>query len=160
MKKQIIITVAILLFAQQWCFAEELKIGYIGLGRVFEAYKKVADSNKELDKSKNEVKAMVTDMQKLQDGFDTLSNEAKEERKKEMLARQEDVRKRTVDVRKEEDRILREILKDIENASSELRKKKKMTYIIDDRLIIDGPKDLDVTNEIVTLLNDRYGKGK
>jgi len=160
MKKLIIITVVIVLFAQQWCFAEEMKIGYIGLGRVFEVYKKVADSNKDLDKSKNEVKNMVADMQKLQDGFDTLSNEAKEERKKEMMARQEDVRKRTVEVRKEEDRILREILKDIENASSEIRKKKKLTYIIDDRLIIDGPKDLDVTNEIVTLLNERYGKGK
>jgi Skp family chaperone for outer membrane proteins len=145
-----------LIVSQQLCFAEDMKIGYINLGKIFEGYKKVADSNAKLDKEKNAVKAKLEEIQKLKDGFDTLSNEAKEERKNQMLAQQEEIRKSTFGVRKEEDLILREILKDVENVSEEVKKKMKMTYIIDDRLIIAGPKEMDLTNDVLTLLNERY----
>ncbi len=139
--------------------AEDFAIGYISLGRIFEGYKKVLESNGKLDQEKNKVKVMIDDMQKLKEGFDTLNDTAKEERKNQMLAKQEEVRKRTADLRKEEDLVLREILKDVETAAGEIRNKKKLTYIIDDRLIIDGPKDMDLTNEIISMLNERY-KGK
>lgn len=152
------ICVFLLLF-QSSSFAADLDMGYISLGKIFEGYKKVADSNKEIDKVKNELKAKVDEINKLKEGFDTLSQEAKEERKNQMLAKQEEIRKRTFEVRKNEDRILREILKDIEKVSIELRKKKKLDYIIDDRLVIAGPDKMDLTDEILKMLNERY-KGK
>ncbi len=159
--KKLTILVALLvsiLVIQNIAFAESFKIGYITLGRVFENYKKVADSNKEIDKVKENIKKAIGEINKLKEGFDTLSPKAQEERKNQMLAKQEEIRKRTFEVRKDEDRILREILKDIENVSKELRKKKKLTYIIDDRLIIDGPKEMDLTDEVSKILNDRYKK--
>jgi len=145
-----------LLTAQQSCFAEEMKIGYINLGKIFEGYKKVTESNAKLEEQKKTVQGKLEAMQKLKEGFDTLSNEAKEERKNQMLAQQEEIRTMTYDVRKEEDRILREILKDIENISQDVQKKKKFTFILDDRLIIAGPKEMDLTDEVVKLLNERY----
>jgi len=159
--KRLTILVALLvsiLVVQNIAVAESFKIGYITLGRIFENYKKVADSNKEIDKVKENIKKVIEEINKLKEGFDTLSPEAQEERKNQMLAKQEEIRNRTFEVRKNEDRILREILKDIENVSMELRKKKKLTYIIDDRLIIDGPKEMDLTDEVSKILNDRYKK--
>lgn len=160
MKKLTIIAIVLvsILVIQNMAFAENSKIGYVTLGKVFENYKKVADSNKQIDVVKEDIKKVIANINKLQEGFDTLSPEAQEERKQEMLAKQEEIRKRTFEVRKDEDRILREILKDIENVSIELRKKKKLTYIIDDRLILDGPKEMDLTDEISKILNKRYKK--
>jgi Skp family chaperone for outer membrane proteins len=155
----VVLFIGIMVFAQQAGFAEELKIAHVSLSRVFEGYKKVVDSNKEIDAAKEEVQAMLEEIKKLNEGFDTLSAEAKEERKNQMLTKQEHIRERSLEIRKDEDRILREILKDIEKASIEIRKKKKLTYIIDDRLVIDGPKEMDLTTEVIKLLNERY-KGK
>jgi Outer membrane protein (OmpH-like). len=112
-----------------------------------------------LEEQKKKVQAKLDAMKELQNGFDTLSNEAKEERKNQMLAQQKEIQAMTYDVRKEEDRILREILKDIENISQDVQKKKNYSFILDDRLIIAGPKEMDLTDEVVKLLNERY-KGK
>ncbi len=157
--KKILVIIALIsaIFCVQGkCFAADLSIGYINLAKIFEGYKKVADSNEKMDKVKKNVNTMLSDMKKINEGFDTLSDEAKKERKNQMMSKQDEIRKMTVKVRKDEKRILREILKDIENVSKELRKKKKLTYIIDDRLIIDGPKDKDLTKDILKMLNERY----
>ncbi|MCK4993497.1 MAG: OmpH family outer membrane protein [Candidatus Omnitrophica bacterium] len=159
--KKLIILVAILLsilVVQNIAFAESSKIGYVTLGKIFEDYQKVTDSNKEIDVVKEDIKKVIEGINKLKEGFDTLSPAAQEERKNQVLAKQEEIRKRTFEVRKDEDRILREILKDIENVSMELRKKKKLTYIIDDRLILDGPKEMDLTDDVIEILNERYKK--
>ncbi len=160
MKKLTFLVVLLIsiLAVQNIAFAGTSKIGYVTLGKIFEDYNKVADSNKEIDKVKEGIKKVIEEINKLKEGFDTLSPAAQEERKNQMLAKQEEIRKRTFEVRKDEDRILREILKDIENVSMELRKKKKLTYIIDDRLILDGPKEMDLTDEVSEILNKRYKK--
>lgn len=159
--KKLVISIALIvsiLVVQNIALAESSDIGYVTLGKIFEDYKKVADSNKEIDKVKEDIKKVIDEINKLKEGFDTLSPAAQEERKNQMLAKQEEIRNRTFEVRKDEDRILREILKDIENVSIELRKKKKLTYIIDDRLILDGPKEMDLTAEVSKILNERYKK--
>ena len=160
MKKLTILVVLLVsvLLVGNTAFAESGKIAYLTLGKIFEDYKKVTDSNKEIDKVKDGIKKVVDEINKLKEGFDTLSPEAQEERKNKMLAMQEEIRTRTFEVRKDEDRILREILKDIENVSKDLRKKKKLTYIIDDRLLIAGPKEMDLTEEVTKILNQRYKK--
>lgn len=155
-KLGILVLLAFFLLSQQICLAGDLKIGYVSLTRIFEGYKKVLDSNEEIEKQKDEVKVMLEDMKKLREGFDTLSEEAKQERKNQILAKQENIRKRTFEIRKDEDRVLREILKDIEKTSSEIRKNKKLTYILDDRLIINGPEKMDFTDDVIKLLNKRY----
>ncbi|MFH2145639.1 MAG: OmpH family outer membrane protein [Candidatus Omnitrophota bacterium] len=140
-------------------WAGELKIGYISLSTIFQEYNKVTDSNKKLDVVKNDLKKLIDDVRDLGKNYDQLSEKGKEEREKQIKAKEEGIIKRRDELRNEEDRILREILKDIENATREIRQKEKWTYIIDDRLIIDGPEDMDVTNEVVKLLNTSY-KGK
>jgi len=157
--KRILVIIALIsaIFCVQGkCFAGDLTIGYINLAKIFDGYNKVSDSSKKMDKVKNEVNTMLADMKKMNEGFDTLSEAAKEERKKQIMSKQEEIRKMATDIKKDEEHVLREILKDIENVSKELRKKKKLTYIIDDRLIIDGPKNKDLTEDILKMLNERY----
>ena len=95
-------------------------------------------------------------MQDLQKNYDSLSDEGKKEMEKQLREKQDSIRQETLEVRKDEDRVLREILKDIENVSEDLKKKKKLTYIIDDRLVISGPDSMDLTDDLVNLLNERY----
>ena len=147
-----------LLGAVSLSFAEDSKIGYISLSRVFEGYTKVKDSNDQLEGQKKEARDMIEKMRKLQEGLDTLSTEGKEERKKQILDSQNVIKQKTVEIRKEEDRILRDVLGDIEKASAQLRKKNKLDYILDDRLVIDGPKEMDLTDEVLKILNKEYKK--
>ncbi|MFH2138437.1 MAG: OmpH family outer membrane protein [Candidatus Omnitrophota bacterium] len=152
----ILVVLGVILVTQQVCFAGDLTIGYISLSNVFKDYKKVEDSNAKLEERKNQVKAKLTEMQDLKKNYDSLSEKGKKELEDKLMAKQEDIRKDTLEVRKDEDRVLREILQDIEKAAGDLRKDRKLTYILDDRLIIAGPDDMDVTGDIVKILNERY----
>ena len=143
-------------FFQTNSFAEGDTIGYISLTRVFQGYKKVEESNSKLDERKKIVKDELAKMQDLQKNYDSLSDEGKKEMEKQLREKQDSIRQETLEVRKDEDRVLREILKDIENVSEDLKKKKKLTYIIDDRLVISGPDSMDLTDDLVNLLNERY----
>lgn len=158
MKKQlfIVLITLILLVNSSLCQAADLKIGYISLGRIFQEYKKVNDSNKQLDVVKKELKQMIKEIQTLGKNFDQLNEKGQQERSKLIKDKEAKIFRRRDELRKDEDRILREILKDIEQASGEIRKKGKWNYILDDRLIIDGPEDMDLTDQILKLLNKRY----
>ncbi|MCM8813865.1 MAG: OmpH family outer membrane protein [Candidatus Omnitrophica bacterium] len=136
--------------------AAEIKIGAISLNQVFQEYQKVIDSNTALEKEKQQVKTMISEMQDLEKTMEHLNDQGKEERRRQLKAKQEDLQRRTTEVRKNEDRILREILKDVEQVSAELRKKEKFTLIIDDRLVISGQEDLDVTKKVIDGLNAAY----
>jgi len=158
MKKLLVIIALIsaIFCVQGKCFAADLTIGYVNLAKIFSGYNKVTDSNEKMEKVKKNVNAMLLDMKEMNEGFDTLSDEAQAERKTQMLKKQDEIRKQADAIKKDEERILREILSDIETVSKELRKKKKLTYILDDRLIIDGPKNNELTDDILEMLNKRY----
>jgi len=138
------------------CQGADLKIGYISLGRIFQEYKKVTDSNKQLDVVKKELKDMIEEIKTLGKNFDQLNEKGQQERSKLVKDKEAEIMRSRDELRKDEDRILREILKDIEQASGEIRKNGKWTYILDDRLLIDGPEDMDLTDEIIKLLNKSY----
>ncbi len=131
-------------------------MGFISLTKIFKEYKKVLDSNQKLDERKKQIRAMIDEMREMEKNFDQLSDKAKQARRKQMMTKQGDIRKQTLEIRKEEDRVLREILMDVEKTSGFLRKTKKLTFIIDDRLVIDGPEEMDVSDELIKLLNERY----
>jgi len=158
MKKALFIVFIALIFLAKSsiCQGEDLKIGYISLGRIFQEYNKVADSNKQLDVVKKELKDMIEEIKTLGKNFDQLNEKGQQERSKLIKDKEAEIMRSRDELRKDEDRILREILKDIEQASGEIRKKGKWTYILDDRLLIDGPEDMDLTDEIIKLLNKRY----
>ena len=137
-------------------YAEVETIGYISLTNVFQGYKKVEESNAKLDERKKAVQEQLTGMQDMQKNYDSLSDQGKKDMKKQLMEKQDVIRQETLEVRKDEDRVLREILQDIENVSEEFRKSKKLTFILDDRLIIAGPDSMDLTEEITKLLNERY----
>lgn len=148
-----------LLAVQHFCWAADLTVSHISLAKIFEKYQKVNDSNNKLNVKKNQIRDLIEEIKGLDKNTDQLSDQGKQERQKELQAKQEKLRNLTIEVRKEEDEVLKQILQDIEKSANELRKNKKLTYIIDDRLVISGPQELDVTEDLIKILNERY-KGK
>jgi len=138
-------------------FAADVKIGYVSLPRVFENYKKYKDAEQKITERKKPIRDMATELQELQKRDVTaLSEQGKQEVATQINTKRQAIDAQADEVAKDADRMLREILKDVETVSDELRKKEKFSYIVDERLIISGPEDMDITDKIVSILNERY----
>ena len=61
-----------------------------------------------------------------------------------------------LDLRKERDEKLKEILQDIEKVVQSYAQKNGYDFIFNDRVLLYGTASADVTQDIVTALNDNY----
>ncbi|MCM8792132.1 MAG: OmpH family outer membrane protein [Candidatus Omnitrophica bacterium] len=161
-KLPIVLIVLSMFFITSLAYAQ--KLGYVDLRRLFEEYNKTKDYDKILeDKQKtyeSERESKVKDIKQLQDKIDLLSDKEKEPKKKELDAKikalQEFDRYQTQDLRREKDEKMREILKDIESAISEYAKKGNYTLVFNDRVLVYQDKSLDITDEVLEILQKMY----
>ena len=63
-----------------------------------------------------------------------------------------------MELRKERDTMVREILKEIDGAISDYAKKNGYTIIINSRVLLYGQTEDDLTQAILTILNSNYNK--
>jgi Skp family chaperone for outer membrane proteins len=140
-------------------FAAEAKIGYVSLPRVFEGYQKYKDAEQMMAERRKPLHDLANEVQELQfKDVSALSEQGKKEVMAQITSKRQTLDAQADEVAKEADRMLREILKDVETVSDEIRKKEKFAYIVDERLIISGPEDMDITDRLVSILNTRYKK--
>ena len=152
-------------FLSQDVFAAE-KIVYVDLGLVFDGYEKTKDFDVKLeDTQKTEqerIDSKVDQIKELQDKLPLLSEEEKEGKKGEIdsLTRdlQEFQRSAEIDLRRQRDEKLREILKDIQDTIQEVAKDKKYTFVLNERVLLYGEDNLDISDDILKKLNDSYKK--
>ncbi len=155
----VLTAVCLVLTAQGAGVAADLKIGYVNLAGVFEQYNKIADANERLEKKKEQVRLQLEELRQMQQqNVDQLSEKGRQEQREKVSTKQEEVRAKTMEIRAEEERILREVLQDIETVTGELRKKNEYSYILDQRSIIVGPEEDNLTAQVVEMLNQRYKK--
>ena len=69
-------------------------------------------------------------------------------------------RDETLDLRKERDEKMKDILKDIEIAIAEYAKKERFTLVFNDRVLVFQDESLDITQEVLTILQRNYSKPK
>ena len=168
MKRYIIFTVAITLvcsfsFALQ---AKELKIGYVDIFKVFNDYKKTIDYDKTLEVKKEDAEkkldAKKETIKKIKDKLSLLKEgeKAKEEEKmrKEADEYQELQRKIFIDIKKERDEKMQEIIEDINKIVEDYAKKNKFDIVINENAILYGNKVMDITDEILKISNQQYKK--
>ncbi len=137
------------------------KFAYVDLGRIFSEYSKTKDYDKVLgDKEQlytTERDKKVADIKQLQDKYNLLSDKEKEAKKSELetkvKALQEFDRQKQTDLRKEQDEKMKEILKDIEAAIKQYSEKEGYTMVFNDRVLVYQVKNLDITNQIVSIVN-------
>ncbi len=144
------------------------KIAYMDLGKVFDEYNKTKDLDKQLagkgDAKQAERDKMVTEIKKLKDELDLMSDKGKEAKQAaiddKIKKLQEFDRGTRDDLRKERDDMARVILKEIKDVIDDMGKKEGYSLILDSRAVLYGTDSDNLTEEVLKTLNDKYAKGK
>ena len=142
----------------------EGKIGFVDLSRVFNEYKKTKEYDAVLEKENTAFQDERNKMiEKIRDAQSKLAL-LKEDEKKKM---QDDVdkqkqalldfsRAKGTDLTKKRDEKVREILLEIEKVVSDYSKKEGYALVLNDRVLIYGDTQLNITDIVVKSLNDNY----
>jgi outer membrane protein len=148
------------------CFGKELKIGYVDIFKVFNEYEKTKDYDKMLEEKKEKEEKKLDkkkeEIEKLQDKLALLK---KEEQDKQRVAIAQAVkeyrqleREILTDLKKERDEKMKEIIDDINKVIKEYAKKEGFDLIINENAILYGEEVMDITSEILRIVNQRYKK--
>jgi Skp family chaperone for outer membrane proteins len=146
--------------------ASDYKFAYVDLSKVFDQYERTKESDKMLEKKASERQAQrdksVEEIKKLKDEAELLSAKAKEEKQKlidEKIQKLQDLdREVSTSLKKEKDEMLRDILKDIDKVITDYGKSEKYTIIFDDRFLLYKDTQLNITDQVIKILNERYKK--
>ena len=172
MKKRMIVgfvlmAAVLLIFSVGKSYAES-KIVYADLSIIFEGYKKTKDFDVGLEgtqKSKQkEIDKKVDEIKKLQDKLSLLSEKEKGKKESEIEKKtrllQDFQRNTEMDLRRTRDEKLKEILKDIQDVVEEVAQKEGYDFVLNDRVLLYGGKDANISKMILDKLNENYKKKK
>lgn len=142
------------------------KFAYVDLSRSFSEYQKTKDFDKVLtDKGETygaEKEKKIAEIKQFQDKMNILNEKEKTAKKKEMEDKiksfEEVDRQKRTDLAKEQDEKMREILKDIEEAVKKYAEKEGYTMVFNDRVLVYQIKSLDITGQVIDILNKGYAK--
>lgn len=147
-------------------YAAESKIGYVDLARLFDNYNKTKDEDKTLEKEikqkKEERQRLVNQIRKMKNEIDILSEEAKEKKQtridEKVRQLQEYDQQTRVGLGQQKDKMVREILKEIDAVIEKYAKDNSYAMILnkDKRILLYGHTQDDITDEILKILNSKY----
>jgi len=157
--------IAFLFLATGNVFAESQgKIGYIDLSRSFDEYLKTKDFDKELeakgDMKQQERERLVQDIRKMREELELMNKNAREKKETDIEAKikslQEFDQEAKTDLTKDRDNMVKDILKEMSDVIKEYGGKNGYSIIVNDRVLLYGDSGMDLTNEIIKILNDKY----
>lgn len=141
--------------------AQEMKIGYVTVAKVFDGYERTKASEAALEQQgklkEGELESRMAELKKLRQSLELLGDEAREvksraiEEKSEELQRFRNATAR--DLGRERDKAARDILKAIQDGVEGYAKANGFTLILDSRSLLYGVPAQDVTDEVLKLLN-------
>ena len=144
----------------------EGKIGFVDLSRAFDAYQKTKDFDKALEK-KGDVKqkqreGLVKEIRKMREELELMNEKAKDKKEKDIDAKIKTLQEFDQDAKseltKERDDMVRDILKEMNDVIRGYGEKNGYAIILNDRVLLYGQKTMDLTDDIIKLLNDNYKK--
>lgn len=166
MKKIIVFSLFLGLMFPLLSGAEEVKIGYVDIFEVFNSYEKTKEydavlekereeKEKELDKEKENIK-------KIQDKM-TLLNEKEQEKEQENVSKavkdyREKERQFVLDLKKDRDEKMKEIIDDINKAIKEYAEKNGFSIVFNKGAILYGKESMDITETILKIVDQRHKK--
>ncbi len=159
----VFLVVFCLISAAPLMYAAETKMGYVDLAHVFDNYNKTKEQDKTLEQQskqkKEERQRLVNQIRKMKDEIDILSKDAKEKKQNEVDEKirqlQEYDQQTKVSLGQQRDKMLREILKEIEGVIEKYAKDNGYTMILNNRVLLYGQKQDDLTDEILKILNTK-----
>jgi outer membrane protein len=146
--------------------AAEGKIGYINLAKLFDEYDRTKAMDAQLEKKgqqkDGELQGRVGELKKLREGLELLNDQAREAKAREIEQKTDDLQRfRTStarDLRRERDKIAQQLLKDIEAKVQDFAKANGFAVILDSRSLLFGQDAMDVTDEVLAVLNNKAAK--
>lgn len=144
--------------------AKEIKIAYVDLARVFDNYERTKEYDAVLQK----------ESQAYQKQRDEMINKIRDAQAKLALLREDEKRKLSADIEKQKtdlldfdrqkrtelaqkrDEKVREILLEVEKVVSTMAKKEGYTLILNDRVLIYGEQEMNITEKVLKAMNDSY----
>jgi len=143
-------------------FAADLKIGYVDLAKVFDNYQETKDFDAQLQAQGEEFSRQRDAMiQKIQDAqsklalmSDTQKASMQDDIEKQKNAVIEFDKEKRTELSNRRDSKVREILTQIQGVVSTVAKKDGYTYILNDRVMIYGDPQFDLTDEVMKSLNE------
>ena len=168
MKALKVIGLAVLfgLMATGISLAAEQKIAYVDLGKVFDNYPKTKEFDAVLQSEgqafQKQRDAMVQKIQDAQSKLALMSEAQKTSMQADIEKQKNDVvsfdkEKRTELAKRRDDKV-REILTEIQSVVSNIAKKDGYTYVLNDRVMIFGDPQFNITDEVMKTLNENYKK--
>jgi outer membrane protein len=146
--------------------AGDLKIAYVDLSKVFDGYQKTKEFDavlqtegeafqKERDAKVQKIQDAISKLDLMKDAQKAAMQADIEKQKNDVVAY--DKEKRTQLAKRRDDKV-REILTEIQKIVSDLAKREGYTYVLNDRLMLYGEPQFNVTDEVLKALNDSYKK--
>lgn len=144
------------------------KIGIMDLSKVFDNYQRTKEydtvlegKTKDYEKVRNE---KIDKIKELQNKMALLKENEKEKVNKDLDQLKNDLmafdQSQQTDLRKQRDEKIREILLEIEKVTSDYAKKEKFDIILNDRVLVYGTDGLDISSQILEILNNNYASSK
>ncbi len=155
-----------LIFAMPAGAQKAVKIGTLDLSKAFDNYEKTKEYDAELQGQsqayQEEREARIDKMKELQGKLALLKDEEKAKAEQELASMAEDLKnfddRSQIDLRKIQDERIREILLDIEKVVADFAQKQGYQVILNNRVLIYEGEGLDVTEEVLAILNQNYNK--
>jgi len=144
--------------------AEEFKIAYVDVGKLFDHYERTKASEAVLEKKgkqkETELEGRVNELKKLRESLELLNDKAREAKAREIEAKADELKRfRTNsarDLRQERDEVAQQILQEIQAVVTDYGKTNGFSIILDERTMLYGQPAYDATDEVLALLNRRY----
>ena len=146
--------------------AKELKVAYVDLSRLFDNYQKTKEYDAVLQKEgesfQKERDGMINKIRDAQGKLALLKEDEKQKLQADIDKQKNDLieydKQKRTELAKKRDEKVREILLEIEKIVSALAKKEGYDYIFNDRVLIYGDPNENITESVLKSLNDSYKK--
>ncbi|MDD4955527.1 MAG: OmpH family outer membrane protein [Candidatus Omnitrophica bacterium] len=168
MKKCIIFLVALAVTCSfsQISFAKDLKIGYLNFLEVFNEYNKTKDYdevlNKKAEAKEKELKVKESEIEKMQSKLNVLKDKEKAKEEKNFQKVAQDFiqlkRQSLIDLKKEKDEKMKEIIEDIDKAIKDYAKKNNFDLVVHGSAVLYGDNAMDITKDILKIVNSTAKK--
>lgn len=144
-------------------WAEELKVGYVDMAKVFDGYYRTKTIDAQLEtlgkQKETELKSRMEDLRKLRQGLELLSDQAREARERDIEEKSDELQRfRTTtarDLRREREKVAGEIFREIGQGITDYANANGFTLILDGRSLLYGQPGRDVSDAVLNLLNSR-----
>lgn len=146
--------------------AKEMKTAYVDLAKVFDNYQKTKEFDAQLQKEAQAFEGERNGMiNKIKDGQSKLAlmKESEKQKLNDELDQQKnklveyDKQKRTELAQKRDEKV-RMILQEIQKLVEDIAKKEGYNLIFNDRVLVYGDQQMNITDQVLKALNDSYKK--